>query len=43
MLIFLLFVAIGLIELALLLVCFRWAERRQNIRSATIEKGSGPS
>lgn len=43
MLIFLLFLAVGLIELALLLFCCRLAESRQKTRSAKVENGSGPS
>jgi hypothetical protein len=38
MLIFLLLLAVGLIELALLLFCCRLAENKQKTVSATIEK-----
>jgi hypothetical protein len=43
MLIFLLFLAVGLIELALLLFCCRLAENRQKMKSARMEKRNKPS
>ena len=38
MLIFLLLLAVGLIELALLLFCFRFVENRHKMNSAWMEK-----